>query len=555
MSLRRMTLRDFVIVRELDLELGPGFSVLTGETGAGKSILIDALQLVTGGRADAGVVREGAQRTEVSAEFELTPALTEWLTEAGFDADDALLLRRSVDVQGRSRGWINGSPATATQLRALGEQLLDIHGQHAWQSLTRPEAVRALLDDYGRIDTSAVAQAWRRWRQAIEQLERARHEQAQSQAERERLCWQLGEIDQLAPQPGEWDRLNADHSRLSHAQALLEAAQQGVVALADGEPGAAGLLSRALDALQRQVTYEPEFAPLIDLLNASLAQIDDVAHSLRAYLRRTELDPERLMALDERLARWLQLARRYRHDPADLWGLRERWRQNLQDLDQASDPVALAQARDAAWADYQGAARTVSAARVRAAQALGQSVTAAMQTLGMAGGRFEVTLEATGQPQQYGLEDVVLRVAGHPGSALRPVAKVASGGELSRIALAIAVCTSRLGTAQTLIFDEVDAGVGGAVAETVGRLLHRLGADRQVLAVTHLAQVAACADHHWVVRKRSEGGQTHSEVLPLDADARVNELARMLGGERLLPSTLAHARDLLAAGADATHRS
>ena len=550
MSLKRITLRDFVIVRELELDLADGFSVLTGETGAGKSILVDALQLALGARADAGVVREGATRTEIGAEFDAVAPLTAWLEEAGFGTGDTLLLRRSIDTQGKSRAWVNGSPATATQLRELGERLVDIHGQHAWQSLTRPEAVRDLLDAYAGVSTAPLQQLWHAWRTAQKALADARQAQDTLQRERERLAWQIGEVDKLAPGADEWEGLNASHTRLSHAQALLEAARGALEALEGEDAGATTLLTQAQAGLQAQEHLEPEFRAIAEVLASSLAQAEDAAHSLHAYLRKTDLDPERLAELDERMASWLSLARRYKRAPAELPALLAGWKEELARLDVAADLAALDAAEKREAQAYMAAATKLSRARAKAAPQLAKAITLAMQGLGMQGGRFEVALESLAQPGQDGLDDVSFLVAGHPGATPRPVGKVASGGELSRIALAIAVTTSQLGTAQTLIFDEVDAGVGGAVAETVGRLMKQLGRDRQVLAVTHLPQVAACADHHLVVAKQSDRKSgTTSSVVPVQGEQRVAEVARMLGGERLSGTTLAHAKEMLGAGA------
>ena len=545
MSLKRMVLRDFVIVSELELEFGSQFTVLTGETGAGKSILIEALQLVTGGRADVNLIREEASRCEVSAEFDSTPSVMQWLEEAGFEPDGTLLLRRTLDAQGKSRAWINGSPATATQLRNLGEQLVDIQGPHRWQSLTRPEAMRNLLDAYAQVSSAAVAEKWQQWRTAQSQLEQALQSQDSLLLERERLSWQIGELDKLAPTPDEWPELNTEHTRLAHAQALLDAAQAAALTLDEDEGNALARLSHACQLLQQQEHLEPCFKNLTEVLSSSLAQVQDTAHTLRSYLRKTELDPQRLAELDQRMGLWLSLARRYKRSPHELPELLASWQQALAQLDAAADRQGLENTVATAWQAYAHEAKLLTMARKKSAPELARAITHAMQGLGMQGGQFEVLLQTAGQPLQSGLEEVTFLVAGHAGSTPRAVNKVASGGELSRIALAIAVTTSQLGTAQTLIFDEVDAGVGGAVAETVGLLMKQLGRDRQVLAVTHLPQVAACADHHLVVRKQLQGGVTLSSVNAVENEVRVAELARMLGGERLLNSTLAHAREML----------
>ena len=547
MSLRRIVLRDFVIVQSLDLELDQGFCVLTGETGAGKSILIDALQLALGARAESGVVREGATRCEIAAEFDTPVSVKPWLEEQGFSVDDSLLLRRTVDTEGRSRGWINGSAATMAQLKTLADDLVDIHGQHAWQSLTRNDAVRGLLDAYAGIDTSPASALWARWRQHRKALDTAIERQNTLQLESERLAWQIGELDKLRPLAGEWEDINAQHSRLANAQGLQDAAQLAVAALDDEEGSAASLIHRALGALQAQAHIEPAFGGPIEALEAALAQVQDTVHSLHQYARHADQDPASLEALDQRLSLWMSLARRYRRPPEELAELHTAWKTELAQIDQALDLDSLKAAERKAWQGFEAELSVLSKKRQQAAPKLSKAVSEAMQTLGMQGGRFEVALQRLDEPQASGWEQVEFLVAGHAGVSPRPVGKVASGGELSRIALAISVVTSRLGQAPTLIFDEVDSGIGGAVAHTVGQLLRQLGRDRQVLAVTHLPQVAACGDHHLLVSKRQNGRSTHSTVTVIDQEQRVSEVARMLGGNDRSEVSLAHARELLAA--------
>ena len=550
--LRRLTLRDVVIVSQLELDFEAGFTVLTGETGAGKSILVDALQLALGNRADATLVREAAVRAEVSAEFDVPPTLVPWLADADFAAADGLLLvRRTVDAHGKSRAWINGSAATMGQLREMAEHLVDIHGQHAWQGLTRPATVRALLDSQAGADTSALTAGWQAWRSAQATLDAARARRDTLERERERLAWQIGEVDKLAPGTDEWDALNAEHQRLAHGQALLDGARTALQALTDGDPAADGLLGRALDAVDDVARYDADIASVAEVMRAAQVQLQDAAHSLQAYLGHRDPDPQRLAQLDDRLAVWVSLARRYRRAPAELPALLAAWKEELKALDAAADLDALERAQRAAEQTWRDEARRISALRAKAAPRLSAAVTQVMQQLGMVGGRFEVALLPQDTPQSFGLESVELRVAGHAGSSPRALAKVASGGELSRLALAIAVTTARGGSASTptLIFDEIDSGVGGSVADSVGALMKRLGASVQVLAVTHLAQVAACADLHLVVSKALKGKATVSDVQPVAADERVAEVARMLGGERL--SGAVHARALLDRGAQA----
>ena len=543
--LRRLSLRDVVIVAQLEIDFCAGFSVLTGETGAGKSILIDALQLALGNRADAALVREGASRAEVSAEFEVPPALKPWLEEAGFEADDTLLLRRSVDAQGKSRAWINGSPATMAQLREAAEHLVDIHGQHAWQSLTRPAAVRALLDAQAGADTSVLLAAWQAWRQVLARLEQARAQLDTLERERERLAWQIGELDKLNPAPGEWDQLNAEHQRLAHGQALLDGARAALDAISDADSNAVSLSSRALSALDEVLRFDAALGDVAEVLRTAQAQLEDAAHSLTGYLNHRDPDPERLAQLDTRIGTWVTLARRYRRSPAELPALLEGWKTELRQLDAAADLEGLEREAQRAQTTWQSEAERISALRKKAAPKLGQAVTQVMQQLGMAGGQFEVALSLADEPQSHGMDVVEFRVAGHAGSTPRVLAKVASGGELSRLALAIAVTTAHQPrtVTPTLIFDEIDAGVGGTVADSVGRLMKQLGRSAQVLAVTHLAQVAACADGHFVVSKALRGKQTLSDIQSVDGEARVAEVARMLGGEKL--SGMAHAQTLL----------
>ena len=549
--LRRLSLRDFVIVAELEVEFDAGFSVLTGETGAGKSILIDALQLALGSRGDAGVVREGAVRAEIGAEFDAPAGIAGWLDEAGFERGDTLLLRRTIDVQGKSRAWVNGSSATIAQLREVADYLVDIHGQHAWQSLTRGPAVRALLDAFAGVEAAPLALLWSQWKQATEALARAGTQQTGLDRERERLAWQIGEVDKLAPGADEWAELEAEHKKLANAQSLIEAARVALDAVSEADDNADGLTGRALHALGDVAEFDAQLAATIEVLQGAQAQLQDAAHTLSGYLHHTELEPQRLQALDERLSAWMSLARRYRRGPAELPALLGQWKDELEALDAAADLDALQREVARARGAFDAQAKRVSAARRSGAPRLAGAVTQAMQQLGMAGGRFEVALLKQDGPQSFGLESAEFLVAGHAGSTPRPLAKVASGGELSRIALAIAVTTSQPQSAGTLIFDEIDAGVGGAVAETVGRLMKQLGRDAQVLAVTHLPQVAACADHHFVVAKRARAGATLSDMRAVSGEVRVAEVARMLGGERLSNTSLAHAQELLAVGAEA----
>ncbi|TAN10391.1 MAG: DNA repair protein RecN [Burkholderiaceae bacterium] len=548
MALRHLSLRDFVIVSSLDLELDDGFSALTGETGAGKSILVDALQLVLGARGDALWVREGAARCELAAEFDCPESTEPWLEANGFDRSDTLLMRRTIDASAKSRAWINGSPATVGQLRELGDLLVDIHGQHAWQSLTRADSVRRLVDDYAGVDSSTLQNAWQAWKKAEAALAQAQATQQHLATERERLTRQIREIEQLAPQENEWDELDQRHTRLSHAQALIEAARDAGAALESEDGGADALtaLSRARETLESQRAIEPNFQALLDVLQSCEAQLRDVAHGLNAYLRQIDLDPEQLAEVDQRVGGWISLARRYRREPRDLPALLAGWHAELVQLEAAANLEQLQATVQVAQRAWQAAAKNASGLRAKAAPRLAGSVTDALQGLGMAGAIFSLELTPLKEPASFGLEDPRFLIAAHDKTTPHPIERVASGGELSRIALALAVTTSAAGSAGTLVFDEIDAGIGGSVASTVGHLLRQLGENRQVLCVTHLAQVAAHANHHWSVHKSGPGnGAIQSTVEAVTGSARVEEIGRMLGGEAITEVALQHAREML----------
>ena len=552
--LRQLSLRNFVLVTRLELDFQTGFTVLTGETGAGKSILIDALQLVLGARGDIHVIQEGQERTEISAAFDVSHggALTHWLDDAGFeDNGNELLLRRTIDTQGKSRAWVNGSPATITQLRELSEFLVDIHGQHAWQGLTKPHQVKELLDAYGKIDTSTLLPLWDAWQTAEKKLKDAKQQIEQSQTEFERLSWQITEVEKLAPQKDEWDELNQEHERLSHAQLLIDSAQEASNALAESQYNAIDQIHQAVHTLERAAAIDPHLADIVSILKDAHALVDDSRHSLNNWLRHTDLDPGRLEELDTRMSLWMSLARRYRRKPEELFDTYQEWKTEQATLQASSDIQALEATAEKTKQAWYSEAQKISKLRRLAAPQLSQAITAAMQTLGMQGGRFEVGVQELPTPQSSGLEQIEFLVAGHAGATPKPVAKVASGGELSRLALAIAVTTSQLGYAPTLIFDEIDVGIGGSVAQTVGRLMRQLGVDKQVLAVTHLAQVAAYAHHHLVVSKQTDEQNnrtiTSSKVTPVEEQERVTEIARMLGGEDKSQASLAHAHEMLEA--------
>jgi DNA repair protein RecN (Recombination protein N) len=543
-----LRLRDFVIVDTLELEFGPGFTVLTGETGAGKSILIDALQLALGGRGDAGVVREGASRADIVAEFALTPALGAWLAERDLAGDPGtVMLRRLIETDGRSRALVNGHPATVAQLRELGEQLVDVHGQHAAQSMLRAGGQRDLLDAFAQqLPLAAeVAAGFGRWRAAQERLAQAQAAARELDLERERLQWQLGELEQLALAEGEWETLNQEHRRLSHAAALLEGAQAAVDALAESDDAISGRLQAITQRLRPLAAIDARLGEALLMLENACIQADEAASALSAYADRLDLDPERLAQLDQRIGQAFSLARKLRLAPEALAGTLLGARARLAELEAAADPQRLRAEEAAARQTFQTAADRLSAARREAATRLARGVSARLQPLGMAGARFEVDVQ-TADPGPGGIDRVEFRIAGHAGTQPRALAKVASGGELSRVGLAVAVLAAQANPVPTLIFDEADAGVGGAVGEAIGQLMRTLGEARQVLCVTHLPQVAARAHQHLSVSKAQAGGRTVSRIAALDRQARIDEVARMLAGAEITATSRQHARELLA---------
>ncbi|MCE2859882.1 MAG: DNA repair protein RecN [Oxalobacteraceae bacterium] len=550
--LRTLAIHDFVIVDAVEIDLSAGFSVFTGETGAGKSILIDALTLALGGRADASVVREGAARADITAEFAgpFDAALDAWLDQSALSGeDDVLFLRRVIDNGGRSKAFINGITATVTQLRELGEMLVDIHGQHAHQSLLKADAQRLLLDAHAGLqgEAGAVANAYRSWRAVLRQREAFERDAKQVLLERDRLEWQVGELEKLAVRPGEWTDISNEHSRLSHAASLIDGAQQALTLLSESD--SAPVLSQVSaieQKLGKLVDIDDKLRPVLEALEPARIQLQEAVYALNDYLGRIELDPDRLRTVEARLEAIHGAARKFQIPPEDLPDTHARLSERLAQMADASDLEAMRAQEQKLVDAYSALATKLTKARTKAAKSLAGAVTAAMQDLSMSGGRFDIALQAC-EPAAHGQEQVEFLVAGHAGTTPRPLAKVASGGELARIALAISVIASSATATPTLIFDEVDSGIGGGVAEVVGRLLKRLGQDRQVLCVTHLPQVASQASQHFQVSKGTmSDGRTVSRIERLSASDRVEEIARMLGGLEITATTRKHARELLA---------
>jgi DNA repair protein RecN (Recombination protein N) len=548
--LRTLSIRDFVIVDTIELEFSAGFTVFTGETGAGKSILIDALTLALGGRGDASVVREGAAKADITADFAVSEQARAWLAANEFAVDEGgALLRRVIDNAGRSKAYINGIAATAAQLRELGDMLVDIHGQHAHQSLMKTEAQRVLLDGQASADgeTRSVALAYKAWRALSKQLEEFETNAANVLYERERLEWQVNELEKLALKPGEWAEVSNEQSRLSHAASLMEGAQEALAVISEAEDHPIlSQLSSLNQKLGKLADIDSGLQAVVDLIEPARIQLQEAVYALNDYLDRVDLDPSRLRTVEARMDAIHSAARKFRVPEEQLLDEHSRLAERLSQIAVASDIEGLRKQEEKLKAAYMAEAQRLSATRVKAAAQLGAAVTRAMQELNMTGGRFEVALNP-GEPAAYGLEQVEFLVAGHAGVAARSLAKVASGGELARISLAISVITSNATTVPSLIFDEVDSGIGGGVAEVVGRLLRRLGQGRQVLCVTHLPQVASQAGQHFQVAKGTlDNGKTASRIEVLDAKSRVEEIARMLGGLEITATTRKHARELLA---------
>ena len=551
--LRSLAIRNFVVVDTLDIEFDAGFTVLTGETGAGKSILLDALGLLLGDRFLPGQLRPGADRAELAAEFDIAhaPAVRAWLVENDLvGEDEAVLLRRVLDASGKSRAWINARPATVAQMKNLGEHLVDIHGQHAHQSLEAPEAQRNLVDTYGGFTTLAldVAERWRAWHRALAHRDAAAQGAAATAAQREILDARHRELLALAVAPGEWVELTAAQSRLAHAATLIVAAADGIATLADADDAMTVRLAQLLHRMETAAAHDVALADVVALLAPARIQLDEAAHALRDYQRRLDLDPEEHKRVEERLSAMHDTARKYRVRPEALPELLLATASELDALTATADAAALAKRAEGAEREFRAAAKQLAQKRQYAGNELAHRVTTAMQQLAMEGGSFEIGIETLAVPASYGLEDITFRVASHPKQPMAPLSRVASGGELSRIALAVQVAASEAGQIPTLVFDEVDSGVGGAVAATVGQLLQALGARRQVLCVTHLPQVAACADAHLRVTKTGDADGVRSELHHLDPVQRVEELARMLGGVAITAKTRANARELLDAG-------
>jgi DNA repair protein RecN (Recombination protein N) len=548
--LKYLSIRDFVIVESLELDFAAGFTALTGETGAGKSILIDALSLALGERGDAVMVRNGCERAEISAEFDISklPQVEAWLVEQGLEGDAGVcLMRRVLDANGRSRGFINGGSATQQQMRAVGEYLLDIHGQHAHQSLLRVDAQRDILDGHANLtrDAGAVALLYRDWQSLHQRRMQLEQNAASVLAERELLLFQRRELESLKFSVADWEELQADYGRLSHAASLLETAQFGVEVLSETDTSCLAQLNALAARIRAGVEFDPKLQETLTMLESAQNELQESVYALRHYQQDLDTDPQQLREQEQRMAAIVEASRKYRVNPEALPQALQGIVARLDELGGDADMAELALQDKAAHELYLAVARKLGVARKLAAEKLSQEITLAMQTLAMQGGSFAVVLTPLAEGNAHGLETVEFQVAANPGAPLRGLAKVASGGELSRISLAIQVAASQAATVPTLIFDEVDSGIGGRVAEIVGGLLKQLGTRYQVMCVTHLPQVAAMADAQWQVSKALADGVTLSHIRVLKPAERVEEIARMLGGVKITETTLKHAAEML----------
>lgn len=545
-----LNIRDFVIVDKLDLEFSEGFTALTGETGAGKSILIDALQLLFGARSDTEVIRNGAQKADLTAAFTINNKIKTWLEERDLSGINCeLVLRRTLDIKGRSRSWINGTPCSLSQLKELSQMLVVIHGQHAHQSLLRKGAQLEMLDAYSglRPAAEAVKNAWNDWKTAQRILEEAREKQAYNQGELERMQWFLEDVKQLSPSRGEWGKLNEEHTKLSRYNDIIDSCQRAREVLTEADSSALELVDSAISAVGDVSDVDKKLEDIYTQLNEAREIIDSASSDVEHYLDRTDFDEGRFEELDSRINLYLELSRKYRIEPEELFEEARKTKERVVEMEGLSDLTALFNKAHDAKLVYDKKAAELSKERRKGALRMQKSITDVMQTLAMAGGSFEVAVTPLETPSSTGIDHCEFLVAGHSGVPRRSLSKVASGGELARISLAIAVTDTMSASVDTLIFDEVDSGIGGAVAETVGRLLAQLGEHQQVLCVTHLPQVASCASHHFKIEKKAEqeGLAPISTVYQLSDEQRVQEIARMMGGLKITQKTLDHAREML----------
>lgn len=552
--LAQLTISNFAIVRELEIDFHSGMTAITGETGAGKSIAIDALGLCLGGRADADMVRAGATRADLCARFSLkdTPAALRWLEENQLEDGRECLLRRVISSDGRSRGFINGTAVPLSQLRELGQRLIQVHGQHAHQLLVKPEYQKSLLDGYaGEYDLARqMSEHYHLWHQSCRELAQHQQQSQERAARAELLQYQLKELNEFNPQAGEYEQIDEEYKRLANSGQLLTTSQHTLAILADGEDvNLQSQLYTAKQLVMELASMDSKLAGLLDMLEDASIQLTEASDELRHYCDRLDMDPNRLFELEQRLSRQISLARKHHVSPETLPQFHQSLLDEQQQLDDQAD--SLETLNMAVTRHHQLAltsARELHERRVAHARELGGLITESMHSLSLPHGQF--TIDVSFEERHLtaeGADRVEFRVTTNPGQPLQPIAKVASGGELSRISLAMQVITARKMETPALIFDEVDTGISGPTAAVVGKLLRQLGESTQVMCVTHLPQVAGCGHHHFFVSKETDGSMTETRMQPLDKRARLQELARLLGGSEITRHALANAKELLAA--------
>src|SRR5690554_5823423 len=555
----QLTVSNYAIAERVELQFSKGMTALTGETGAGKSIVLDALGLAMGGRADAGAVRHGAERADINASFDISriPEARQWLEAHELDDKEDCILRRTIRKDGRSKAFINGQPCPLSQLKELGGLLMEIHSQHQHQSLLRKETHRKLLDEFGGLQPLAdsTRAAWKSWNSSRQRLEQRRHNADEAEARLQLLRYQVEELDRLALNEGEQEALEQEQAQLSQADAVLHCSHQAALLCTEDDISAAALVRQALQQLEQLPVEIPALADTLQMLTEAQIQISEAGDNLRRFVDDYEADPVRLAEVEDRLSAIYQMARKHRISPEELPELHRRLSQELAELDGGEGSLEQLDAELAErLCQYQTLAGELSEKRALAALELDQRVGRELAQLSMPNMQFVTHLgqNREGEPAPHGLEDIEFLVSANPGQPARPLAKVASGGELSRISLAIQVVVAQTSTTPTLVFDEVDVGIGGGTAEVVGRLLRSLGENGQVLCVTHLPQVAAQCHQHLFVSKFTEKDATYSRIEILDNQGRISEVARMLGGVDMTEHTLAHAREMFVKG-QATH--
>jgi len=547
--LQELSIQNLALIENLTLNFKNGFSTLTGETGAGKSILLDALGLALGERADSALVRHNTARADVSALFDLEqlPHVQDWLIEQELDDDRQCYLRRTVTSEGRSKAYINGRPIPASQLKSIGNLLIDIHGQHEHQSLLSAHQQLTLLDAYANhpklLDSSK--NHFKHWQGLKHKLDHLLSDQADFHSKLELLQFQHNEFEETAPLPGEFAELSEEQSKLSHASEIKQACQNAYEAI-EGERGASDQLNQAIHELESIIDFSPALESSLNQLNSALIEAQEAASEIQSQAESVEIDPLYLQTIDERLSQLFALAKKYHIDPEELIEKQQQIQLALQELEASDQSVdELKTEIEQAWSDYQTAAKALSQSRHKAAKKLAKIVTDGMQQLGMPNGQFEVRLDESTTASATGLDKVEFLVTANKGQPLQALAKVASGGELSRISLAIQVATAEVASLPTLIFDEVDVGIGGGIAEVVGQKMRQLGQHKQILSITHLAQVASHGHCHLHISKQTEADQTFTHVMELDENGRIEELARMMGGLKITEQTRNHAQEML----------